>query len=400
MSTMSHVSRLARALFATAIAAAPLQAQERLVPRRSLAISPVFESWQFTDGVRLGSGSARVERARQLSLPIAASVALNDQWTVDVATAYASGTVTLDGDDAQLGASELTLSGLADVRVRATGRFFDERVLLTIGAVAPSGATDLERQELAALRVLSAPALSFQTPLLGGGAGAIVGVVFARPAGQWGLAAGTSYEYRGRYTPATLAAGIPTPDFSPGGVVHFSLGADGLIGRHGATVTASLDVFGNDRLEAPDGGAPGQGTRLGPVSTFDARLNLATSRFRELSLYVIDRYRTSFKRGDEVVSESSGNYLDAGVHSVYPLGPRTGLLVAVNARHQTGLGFDQGIQTAAIASGALTLGVAHVLAGGLELAPFGRAQLGTLESGDESTGVRGLAAGVTLTRRF
>jgi hypothetical protein len=403
MSTIRYLSGLAGVLGAIAITSSSLAAQERLVANRNIALSPVFETWQFADGVQHGTGNTRIQRATQLSLPITAAIAITEQWTFDVTTAFANGTVRLESDPLDPGAptsSDLTLSGIADVRVRATGRFFDERVLLTIGAVAPSGSTNLDPEELSALRVLSAPALSFQTPLLGGGAGAIVGVVLARPAGQWGLAAGTSYEYRGRYTPATLAAGIPTPDFSPGGVVHFSLGADGLVGRHGATLTASLDVFGNDRFEARDGATPGQETRLGPVGTIDARLNLATSTFRELTLYVIDRYRTSFKRGDETVDESSGNYLDAGVQSLYPLAPRTGLLVAINARHQTGLGFESSIQTAAIASGALTLGISHAFAGGLELAPFVRGQLGTLESGDESTSVRGVAGGVTLTRRF
>jgi hypothetical protein len=325
------------------------------------------------------------------------SFAAGQRWTVDVSTAYASGTVRVDRTDGSSGPSDYSLSGLADVRARATGRFFGDQLLLTLGAVAPAGRTSLDAEELTALRVLSAPALGFQTPVLGGGPGATVGVVVARPVGRWAWAAGTSYEYRGRYTPASVVAGLPAQDFSPGGVVHLSLGADGLLGRHGATITGSLDLFASDRLEGTGGAPP---TRLGPVATVDARLNLASEAFRQLTLYVVDRYRSSFTRDGNSVAESAGNYLDAGVQSVYPLAPRTGLLVALNGRHHTGLGFDDGIQTAAIASGALTLGVTHGWANGLELAPFARAQLGTLESGEQSTSLRGLAAGVTLTRRF
>ena len=62
--------------------------------------------------------------------------------------------------------------------------------------------------------------------------------------------------------------------------------------------------------------------------------------------------------------------------------------------------FDDGIQTAAAALGALTLGVTHAFGNGLELAPFVRGQLGRVESAGESSAARGFAGGVTFTRRF
>ncbi|HYD54448.1 MAG TPA: hypothetical protein VEA99_17555 [Gemmatimonadaceae bacterium] len=396
-----RTSRSAARAAALLLLAAPAAAfaQSPLLARHSVAVGPVFETWQLTDGITHGVGGSRLERATQWSVPFGVTIGAGSRWSIDVSSAYAVGTVTLDRADPQLRTDELRLDGLADVRARATGRFFGDQLLVTLGAVAPTGATELDPEELSALRVLSAPALSFQTPVLGSGAGATIGVVVARPVGAWAVAAGTSYEYRARYTPATIIAGLPTPDFSPGGVVHLSLGADGLLGRHGATITGSVDLFESDRLSGDEGVAVPP-TRLGPVATFDARLNVATSAFRQLTLYVVDRYRSSFERDGATVEESSGNYLDAGVHSVYPVGPRTGLLVALNGRHHTGLGFDEGIQTAAIASGALTLGLTHAFANGFELAPFARGQLGRLESGDESTNVRGIAAGITLSRRF
>lgn len=384
-------------LLALAALAAPLQAQQSLLTSRALAVTPTFESWSFGDGVAHGFGGARLERASQWSIPIAMSVATGSRWTIDLASAYSSGTVTLDREDAQLGVSELSLAGLADVRVRATGKFLGERLLLTVGGIVPTGKTELAADELSALRVLSAPALSFQTPVLGGGPGATVGLVLARPVGAWAIAAGTSFEYRGSYTPATIVAGLPTLDFSPGEVVHFSLGMDGLIGRHGATITGSLDVFGRDRVGEEAAIPP---TRLGPVATIDARLNVAASGFQQFAIYLVDRYRSSFSRDGVTVAESAGNYLDAGIQTVYALSPRTGFLTAINARHQSGLGFDTGIQTAAIASGALTLGITRQFGNGFELAPFARAQLGRLESGTESTNVRGFAGGVTFGRRF
>jgi hypothetical protein len=396
----THARLAAVMLAASALLAGEAGAQERLVARGLLATGPQFEQWTLTDGLPHGTGGTRLSRVAQWSVPVAASTAVGEQWTVDVMTAYASGTVTLNREDPVIGARELTLSGPTDVRVRATGRFLGERLLLTLGANVPTGATELDAEQVTALRALSAPAFGLQAPLLGAGGAATAGLVYALPVGaSWAWAFGSSYEYRASYSPAAVSAGIATPDFSPAAAVHFSLGADGLVGRHGATLTASLDLFGEDRVGATSGAAPPP-TRLGPVATVDARLRLAAEGFRELTIYAVDRYRTSFERGGESVPESAGNYLDAGVSAVRALGARTGLLTGLNVRHHTGLAFDDGIQTAAAALGALTLGVTHAFGSGLELAPFVRGQLGRVESASESSAARGFAGGVTLTRRF
>ena len=137
-----------------------------------------------------------------------------------------------------------------------------------------------------------------------------------------------------------------------------------------------------------------------PIFTVDWQLRVATPRLRELTFYVVDRYRTQYERGGRAVEGSSGNYLDAGVRTVFPLSPSTGLLSAVNLRHQTGLKSDSTLATAATASAGLTLGLQRSLGSGFELQPFVRADYGRIKSADASASVTGLAAGITLGRRF
>jgi hypothetical protein len=146
-------------------------------------------------------------------------------------------------------------------------------------------------------------------------------------------------------------------------------------------------------------------TQLGPVLTADWQLRIASRRFRELTLYAVDRYRTDYGTGvsgqpTEGVPNSSGNYFDAGVRSVIPSGPETSIIAAVNFRHQTGLDSDETISTARMVSGALTLGVARSVGSGYSVQPFIRGQIGRIGSGDLATTATGLAGGITLSRRF
>jgi hypothetical protein len=240
-----------------------------------------------------------------------------------------------------------------------------------------------------------------QTPALGTGFGGTAGLVASRQFGGWALAAGASYELRRTYTPVAFAAGIAAPDVDPGDAIHLTLGADGLVGEAGMTLAISTDLFGDEELAVNSGGGTGAvTTRLGPIFTVDWQLRMPTTRLRELTFYLVDRYRTAYERGGREVEESSGNYLDGGVRAVFPLSPATGVLTALNARHQTGLKSDSALATAATASVGLTLGLQRSLGGGYELQPFVRADYGRIKSADASVTATGLAAGISLGRRF
>jgi hypothetical protein len=403
---------LALALGLSAASVPRLAAQERLIGRGAATVGAMVESWRFPGGIHQptsdGADSVQVLRATQLSIPFAASLMLGDRWSAEIAGAYTSGDVSLANGDPTLGVRGYRVSGTTDVRVRATGRLIGDNVVLTLGANLPTGATSHSAEAFSALRVLAAPALSFQTPVLGSGTGMTAGVVLAREMGGWGWAVGAAYEARSSYTPAALA-----PDFRPGNVLHLSLGTDGLIGQHGVSVGVSADFHAHDRAALDAGGVGGSSggagvaigqnavrTRLGPIITTDVQLRIAAPRFRELTLYVVDRYRSRYTRDDLAIDGSSGNYLDAGVRAVIPASRATGVLAALNVRHHTGLPVDDALSTAAMASGALTVGIIRELSGGYSLQPFVRGQVGRIRTGLHSVTANALAVGVTLGARF
>ena len=396
----------AAALAAALLPAWSLGAQERLVGYRVSTLTPVYETWSFGDGVgqpdQFGNEDVRVTRASQWSLPLGVVVPIGERWTVDVSGAYASGDVELAAPDTALGVDGYALSGVSDLKLRATGQILGDGLLLTLGVNAPTGKTSLGGAELAALRVLAAPALGFQTPALGAGPGGTTGLVLARQLAGWAWALGASYEIRGTYAPiAALTAGAPSPDFQPGGALHLSLGADGLLGQHGMTVNVAADVYGRDRLtvKGADGSEARADVQLGPTLTAEWQLRVAAPRFSELTLYVVDRFRTSYEQGDSTVAGSSGNYLDFGVRGVLPATRTLGIVARLEGRHQTGLDADNTLATAAMVSGAATLGLAYER-GRYALQPFVRAQLGSIETGAETVSASALAAGVTLGARY
>ena len=383
----------------------PVSAQDRLIPARVASVGPVFEQWSFASGLTQpasgGAGAVELKSATAFSVPVSASIGFGERWTFDVSAAYASGTVKLRGADPAVGGDSYSLSGVTDVRTRLSARLAGDAVIVTVGANLPTGTTSLDAEQFAALRVLSAPALGMQAPALGTGFGGTAGLVASRQIGGWAWAAGASYELRQTYTPIAFAAGIAAPDVDPGDAIHLTLGADGLVGQHGMTVALSTDLFGDEELAVAAAGGEGTvTTRLGPIFTVDWQLRVATTRLRELTLYVVDRYRTPYERGGRDVEESGGNYLDGGVRAVFPLSPSTGVLTAINLRHQTGLKSDSTLATAATAGAGVTLGLQRSLGSGFELQPFVRADYGRIKSVDASAAATGLAAGISLGRRF
>jgi hypothetical protein len=389
----------------------PAAAQGRLVGYRSSTLGIMYESWSFGDGIAQPSSRGEqqvvLDHASQFSLPLTVRVPLGENWALDVASAYSTGRVVLAGTDPDLNTSEYRLSGITDTRLRATGRL-TPGLSLTLGINVPTGKTSLDAEQLSAFRVLAAPPLSFQIARLGSGFSGTAGLVLSRKLGEaWAGALGVSYEVRGSYDPGVLIAALSSTDYSPGDALRFSLGLDGLLGENGMTLGLSADLYPTqDRLRAVELKNGGFLTsHLGPVLTADWQLRLGLSGFREFTIYAVDRYRTKYSTGTEVIAaepvpESSGNYLDAGIRSVISAGSATGVLAMANFRHQTGLGSDNTIATAGIVSGSLMLGVVRDLGGGYSVQPFVRGQVGRLSSAGESTSAVSFGGGVSLGLRF
>jgi hypothetical protein len=404
-----HLPALA-ALTALATLATPLSAQDRLLGLRAAGAGVTAEGiWFGGDGVRqaslLGGDTLRVTRLSQLSVPITAVTPLGGNWTLDATTVYGTGSVTLE--DAGARRTTASLSGLSDVRLRATGRLFDESLLITAGANLPTGRTELDAEQLTALRAIAAPALGLMAAPVGQGPGGTLGVLLARPVGEWAVAGGVAYEIRGEFAPvAALVAGAPSIDFRPGNVIHASLGADRLVGKHRLSAAFSADIYAQDRLRAgatATSGASGVSlaeVKLGPIFTTDLQLQIAAPRLRELVLWGTNRWRTPFSRDGVRVEGSSGNYLDAGLRGTLPLAGRVDLVTALDGRWHTGLDLDDALTTAGVTGGALTLGLSRAV-GAVTVQPFVRGQAGRLTfTRAESASYTGGAAGLTILTRF
>lgn len=396
---------------ATLALANALGAQEQLVARRSAGAGATMDVISFTgDGVAqyafAGLDSVRLRDARQVTLPVAFATPLTDRWRLDVTALYASGSVGFE--DAAGGArGRVSLSGMSDVRVRATGRFFTDALTLTFGANVPTGRTGLGASEFGALRVLAAPALAMGSTPVGTGPSAIGGLVMSRAARGWVLALGASYEHRGTYQPiAALVAGAPSSDFRPGGVVRTSMAAERSVGSHRLNLGVAADLFAKDQLRGTSGAAGGQPlatVQLGPVVTTDAQLQLSTSRWREATFYGAFLWRSSYARDGITVSGSDGQYLEGGFRGALPVRNRIDLVVGSSARWHSGLSTDQGLATIGVRGVDATLGV-RARAGWAAVQPFVRSQVGSLQSRNDAGGPRGrfvgLTSGLVIQRRF
>jgi len=408
-------ARTVHAVAALALAAAPVAspAQERLVGSRSVGLGASFEEIRFGDGgLRqynfAGVDSARVRGVRQFSSPISTAVSIGSSWRVDVTALYASATVTYRhaGQGGALRSS--TLRGVSDARVRATGTLIPDLLVLTAGVNVPTGRTSLSNSEFGVLRILASPSLGLGSTPVGAGASGTMGLVVARRLGPWAVAMGGSYEHRGQYQPvAALVAGAPSADFQPGGVMRASVTGDRLVGQHQLTVALATDVFASDELRtaAVTGAAAGRTlVRLGPVYSGDVQVLFAVPRFRQFLTYASYRWRAPFSRDGKQVTQSSGQYLDAGVRASVAAGPQRDVVFGADARVHSGLGVDEGLPTSGVASGGVSAGL-ELRRGLLSVQPYVRAQSGVLRQrgaapGTPSQAFGGFGSGVVAVTRF
>lgn len=369
-------------------------AQDQLVARHSAGFGTSFESVQFGgSGLRQfnfnGLDSARISGVTQVSAPITGAWTLSDRWRVDVTALYARATVKYHDAATPARAQTATLSGVSDMRLRATGELIPDRLVLTAGINAPTGRTALTGAEFGVLRIVAAPGLGMGSTPVGAGASGTLGLVFARRLGPWSVAVGGSYEHRGTYQPvAALVAGSESAEFRPGGVFRTSVTGDRTVGAHRLTLAFAADVFAKDELDAPRNAVGGSTiatgasiasttVRLGPVVSADAQMLLSVPRFRQFMAYSSFRWRAPFLRDGSTVKNSSGQYLDSGIRGALSLGPNRDFILGVDTRLHAGLGVDQGLPTSGVASGGLSAGV-EIRRSLMFVQPYVRAQGGVL----------------------
>lgn len=381
-------------------------AQDRLLSTGAAGVGATMETVRFGgDGFRqpgITGDGIRLQSIQQFAVPVTVAIPLGTAWTVDLQSAWSSSRLTYTAANGAERSAQL--SGPTDVRLRATGRLFNDGLVLTAGLNAPTGKTELGTDELTVLRASAAPALGLGAPPVGAGPSGTMGMVVAREIGGWAMALGASYELRGTYQPvAAITAGAPSTDFRPGNVVRGTLGLDRLLGAHRLSITGAVDVYSDDVLRAPNTTTPIATVKLGPVFSTDVQLQVAAPRVRELAFWVSNRYRTAFARDGRDVGGTSGLYVDGGMRTSIPLSADTDLLVTGDGRWHSGLEINQGLATSGVVSGGAMLGLAHRV-GTLSLQPYVRAQAGSLRArvsgAAPSSSFVGGSAGLIIVTRF
>lgn len=373
-------------------ASSDLQAQGSLIKRNRLSGTPALERITFSGTTPLdGDTGPGIKSIQQIAVPLGATFSLGSRITLDVGAAYTSGTVEYSNG------SEVSIDGLSDVRVRATSKLVGDGLVLSLGANLPLGTTSLDDDQLAAVRVLAAPAFGLQLPAIGFGPAGSVGLVGTRPVGEWIGALGVSYEYRGKFSPiAALQAGAE-PDFDPGNSTHVTAGLEGFVGEARLTLQASADFFSDDVLS--QGGRTTQAIKLGPVFTIQSALMLGGGVIRDGRIHGALRRRSTFSRDGATVDGGDGIYLSGGAEGGIPLGQSLDLHVAGDLLSQSGLDIDNTLMTAKASSATVLLGL-RVRGSGATFEPFVRAGRGSVDPGRGSASFSSLSAGVSLVLRF
>jgi hypothetical protein len=270
-----------------------------------------------------------------------------------------------------------------------------ENILATFGLNLPTGKTELGQEQQDALRVLASPALRFQTPGLGAGAGGTAGLVATRQVGAWAWGLGLSYEARGSYSPLAAAQGLSS-ELNPGSAIRASIGTDGLLGQNAMSFSVASTIYTKDRLEVDGASASQTDIQLGPQFSAEWEMRFGAPVFTTLTLFAFDRYRSGFKRNGVKEEDSGGNELEFGLYGALPIGRgKMALTTALDGRWHTGIGSDETISTPAALGIGGTVGLALNI-GKYSLRPFVRGQFAKLDVTGNNLNGSGFSGGITL----
>lgn len=398
--------------FGLLLAVAPsLQAQDRLLNAAAVSLGGLAESIVFGKGGYLQPGSAtsdalRVKSVAQVNTPVSLAVPLGTAFTVDVGAYYSAVWMRYEPATGSDGVPRTaTLAGPSDVRVRATGRLFNDALVLTAGVNGPTGQTQLGSEGLTVLRASAAPALGLSAPPVGSGTSATAGIVMAREILGWAVAVGASFEHRGTYQPvASLTAGVPSADFQPGDVKRASIGLEKILGKHRLSLTGAYDQFGLDVLRDPTSANGVLSTvQLGPTFTADAQLLLGITGLKDVALWGGYRSRAAFTRDSALVVGTSATYVDGGMRVSVPVARSVDLLITMDGRWHTGLAATTGLATSGVIAGGGTVALVTD-AGVFSIQPYLRAQGGSLRDrgapATSATPFTGASVGLIVVARF
>ena len=402
-------------LVAVALCAArePARAQEALLPSTGWGTGLSLSAWHFATPLPQSAGG--LGDVAEVAIPLSVRSMLG-RWSVDVSGAFVygaahyaasppSGAGPVPGPVASSSGGDrvVTVAGPTDVKLRVTGPLFGDALQFTAGLNLPTGKVGLTANETSALQVIGSPALRMPIAALGTGTGYTIGVLRSIAGDDWAVAIGASVEQRTEYSPIALAlaTGSAETHITPGTAAHVTLGLDRVLGegRLGALVVA--DVFSRDKVRQTVTGAADQvgDYTLGPQVTALTKLDFGAPGWRESSVSLAVRQRSAFTdSAGTKVAGSSGTYLEWAIGGVRGGAYGAGLIIAADARWQSGMKFTDALVGAATTAVGVTLGVEQ--AGQSTLTRFFvHGQYGSFDTGTAKSNGIGATIGITVSSR-
>jgi len=346
-----------------------------------------YLGYTFDDG--LGAEAAQLSM-----IPIGVRYAANDALTIDLAGAWAWGSVEQDG-------TRFSLSGPIDTGVRAAYQATPWG-LVTFGVNLPTGNAQHDAEEAIVASVLSTDLFGFREATWGRGLAITSSVAVARSVGSFGVGLAGAYSLRGAFNPS---AEIDDLEYEPGDETRLRVGIDRNLGNSTLTFGATFINYSDDR--ANDRNLFKAGNRLRLDGTYAWRMGAgiwtvyAADLIRQhgdLSLEVVDSEGTS--QGFANVETPRQNLALVGVVGAVALGGGFVFRPHVDLKLQTRdnpEGSQGGSGWLVAAGGDLPLRVF----GGYDLFPKARVLLGSIEnSAGSGVGVFGLEFSGTVRASF
>ncbi len=249
-------------LITTLLVAAPLGARAQGLGDAAAAVMPQAVS------IKIGSG-ATAKTVSQTTVPFVFVLPLTARFNVDVATAYASSDVSVDGKTVS------SINGLTDTQLRANYTLGNDAVVFTIGANLPTGQYKIAEAKADAAGQIGNDFLIFPTSTYGSGLSTTGGIALARSMGDWNVGVAGSFRKSTEFDAysADDGTGKQVLTFTPADEVRARLGADRAVGNGRLTLGVTYSTFGNDMLSntsyATGDRYIGQGSLYYPVGGMD-----------------------------------------------------------------------------------------------------------------------------------
>lgn len=193
--------------------------------------------------IKVGSG-ATARTVTQTTLPFVFVLPLTSRFNVDIATAYATSDVSVDGK------SVSSISGLTDTQLRANLTLGNDAVVFTVGANLPTGQYKIAEEKADAAGQIGNDFLIFPTSSYGSGMSTTAGVALARSVGAWNVGLAGSFRKSTEFDAYETVDGSTKTvlTFTPADEVRARIGADRFIGEGRLTLGVTYSSFGNDML--------------------------------------------------------------------------------------------------------------------------------------------------------